>query len=144
MTTRRSLTVLALLAVAGGCGEAHAAEPAADPLAGRYVVTDVTENGAAHELVPGTRITVEFDRHTVVLSAGCNTMSASYRLDGSRMTVGPLASTEMGCPDGRNQQDAWLAALFARPVQVAVGKEKAVISGTTVLAFGPREPVGVG
>jgi heat shock protein HslJ len=46
-----------------------------------------------------TRITVEFKDGTLSGSAGCNGYSGAYALDGSALTVGTIAATEMACLD---------------------------------------------
>lgn len=43
-------------------------------------------------------------------SSGCNRIAGPYRRDGSGLTLGPLASTRMACPDGAAEA-RFLAAL---------------------------------
>ena len=47
-------------------------------------------------------------------SAGCNSFSASYKLDGERLEFGPIASTEMACePAAMEQERSFLSILAA-------------------------------
>jgi len=63
----------------------------------------------------GSAVTAEFaDDGTVSGSSGCNNFTGSYVLDGSKVTIGPLASTRKLCdsPQGVMEQEAgFLAAL---------------------------------
>jgi copper homeostasis protein (lipoprotein) len=44
-------------------------------------------------------------------STGCNQFNGRYEVDKERLTFGPMASTRMACPDGMEQEAAFLAAL---------------------------------
>jgi heat shock protein HslJ len=145
MTLRRALTVLFLTALAAlsGCGDGGGRRDpgaAVDPGAGprTYVVTSVTEHGRPRHLVPGTEIRIRFADGRVTLTAGCNTMSAGYQLEDSRLTLDTLATTEMGCDQARTDQDRWLAGLFDQPVQLVTGDEPTIVAGSTVLAMADR------
>ncbi|MBO9520202.1 MAG: META domain-containing protein [Nocardioidaceae bacterium] len=138
------LPTLLLLAALAGCGNNGHTDGGLQPVAAgptTYVVTGVTVKGQRRELVPGTEIRLRFEDSRLTLTAGCNTMSGTYDLDGSRLTVAALGMTEMGCDRARMDQDTWLGGLFARPVQFTPGPDGAVISGDTVLALADREDV---
>jgi heat shock protein HslJ len=61
----------------------------------------------------GTAPTLGFEGDTAAGNASCNQYFGSYELDGSSITFGPLASTEMFCADPgvMEQEAAYLAAL---------------------------------
>lgn len=146
MVIARTMTVLCLLAALTACGDDGGTKGtprsgSADPDGRTYVVTSVTQDGEPYRLVRDTEIRLRFADGNLTLTAGCNTMSGGYTLDGSRMTVKPLAMTEMGCDQDRMEQDSWLAGLFERPVQFNDGSDAAVISGGTVLALADRRTV---
>ena len=43
---------------------------------------------------------------------GCNRFMGSYKLDGDKIAIGPLASTQMACPDpAMKQERAFVSAL---------------------------------
>ena len=70
--------------------------------------------GGVVSLIAGTEITARFEAGRVGGSAGCNTYTASYTLNGSAIEIGPAISTRMACqsPPGRMEQEAaYLAAL---------------------------------
>jgi heat shock protein HslJ len=143
MTSPRTLLVaplLTLLALAG-CGD-ESSGPAggagSDPDGTTYVVTGVTVGGEPHRLVRGSQIRLSFADGRLGISAGCNSMSGSYALQGTRLTVEPLAMTDMGCDRPLMEQDAWVAGLFEGPVQF---NGESVISGDTVLTLADRRDV---
>jgi heat shock protein HslJ len=98
-----------VLGVIAGCASA-----APDALGGRTFLS-ITVHGAdgPRELVPGTRVAITFgDDGRLSVSAGCNTMGGSYRIDGGRLRVTGGATTEMGCEAPRQAQDEWLFAFI--------------------------------
>ena len=57
-------------------------------------------------------VTVRFESGRLSGFAGCNNFSGSYQLDGDRLTIGPVASTQMACPEpGSSIENAFHAAL---------------------------------
>ncbi len=72
-------------------------------------------NGTSWELmayrktkpIPGTTLTAMFEDGQVSGSAGCNSYSGSYQVNGDKITVGPTAITEMACmePEGAMEQE---------------------------------------
>lgn len=139
----RGTAALILLVLLTGCGQQH--QPAGQPTPGvgtkTFVVTGVTVDGAPRALAKGSQIRLAFSGRRLTLTAGCNTMSGQYTLDGTRLIVSALSSTEMGCAQGLMDQDTWLAGLFAKPVQFTDGGSGAVISGRTVLAITERSNI---
>lgn len=145
----RSIALIGLLgALLFGCGSTGKdGGPGGDPYSAAprqtldrtYVVTGVTEDGKKRALVPGSEIRLSFKDGRLGITAGCNSMGASYRLEGTRLTVDGLATTEMGCDQPLMDQDTWVAGLFAGPVQFRTGDDAALISGDVVLALVDRE-----
>lgn len=128
MTILRTVSVLALLCVLAACGDGAKDSPqgrsgtaAVDPAGVTYLVTSASDGGEPHELVAGPQILLAFDQHRLVITAGCNTMSGGYAVDGPKLTVAPLASTEMACSPDLMDQDQWLASIFAEPVLLTAG-----------------------
>lgn len=103
------------------------AAAAANPLEGEWLVTGYN-NGkeAVTSPIAGTELTATFTPDGQVSgNSGCNTFTGEYKLDGTSLTVGPLASTMMACDqEVMDQEAAFLAAL-----QVPTTVEP---SGTTV------------
>ena len=90
------------------------AAAAANPLLGEWIVTGYN-NGqeAVTSPIDGTELTATFTPDGQVGgNAGCNTYTGGYKLDGTSLTAGPLASTMMACEqDVMDQETAFLAAL---------------------------------
>ena len=62
-----------------------------------------------------THMTAEFsDDATISGSSGCNTYSGTYSVDGTSLSVGPLATTRLACDEPvMEQEQAYLEALQA-------------------------------
>lgn len=106
----------------------------------RFLSTAVTVGGADRPLVPGTRITLGFADGQLSASVGCNTMGASYRVDGGRLVIGQAFQTEMGCDPERMAQDEWLFGfLGSGPVARLSSDELVLEGGGTVIRLLDRE-----
>jgi heat shock protein HslJ len=88
---------------------------------------------------PGTQITVLFNNSngTVSGSAGCNTYSGGYKLDGDRLSISPLAVTLMACEQPVMDQEAeYLKALQAvQSSRVQEGKLQITYGENQVMNF---------
>ena len=92
------LAVLVLCVVAaGGCGDDEPAAGTGTPaaLAGTQWVLDLESLGVSGAGAVSSFIA--FERERVSGSDGCNRFSGSYELDGSALTFGALAGTQMAC-----------------------------------------------
>jgi heat shock protein HslJ len=134
----RLIVTVPLLALLIGCSTA-----AADPLAldGRqFLSVDVTVNGVARPLVPGTRIRLSFTDGNLGAQAGCNSIGGGYRIEGGRLVTDLLGMTEMGCDQARHDQDDWLAAFLGGQPQVRLaGPDLVLESGGTIVRLLDRE-----
>jgi heat shock protein HslJ len=109
---------------------------------GDFLSTSVTHGGAPKTLVSGTRISLGFTDGQLRADAGCNTMSGPVRFDGGLLIVDQLAQTDMGCPDGRNTQDQFVATfLTAHPAYSYDGTNLTLSNADTQIAFGPKQTV---
>jgi heat shock protein HslJ len=82
---------------------------------GKQAVTGVIAN---------TELTLNFGTDTASGKAGCNNFTGGFKVDGTKITIGPLASTMMMCvePEGIMEQEAqYLAALQAGAVYKVLG-----------------------
>lgn len=133
---RFSLVLITALLVVG-CGTQAVPGGGNDPLTGRtFLSTAVTEDGTPRDLVPDTRIRLEFADGGVTATAGCNTLGGSYGLRDGVLEVGELRMTQMGCSDPLAEQDRWLADLLTgRPSAVVAGDELTLTQGTTRIAL---------
>jgi heat shock protein HslJ len=69
-----------------------------------------TEPGTLAKL--GRPVAVRFESGRVSGFAGCNNFTGSYKLEGDRLAIGPVASTQMACPGpGSDVEQAFHRAL---------------------------------
>jgi len=114
----------------------------AAPLDGRtFLSTKVTQKGADRPLVPGTSIRITFNKDGQLgVSAGCNHMGGTYRIDGGTLRFEGGAMTEMGCDEPRHAQDDWISTfLAAKPAFALAGNDLTLTAGDTVIRLLDRE-----
>jgi len=119
---------LALAALTSACGgsakDSSGPPPAGGQITGRQWVLDAEALG-----VSGGGSVSSFIRFAagdkVSGNDGCNQFAGSYSLDGSKLTFGPLAGTQMGCPG--------VAGEVAQRVTSALGRvQRYAVTGTTL------------
>lgn len=122
----------------------------ADSLEGQVwnLTSYVNSVGAVTEAAASSHVTAEFKDGQVSGSAGCNSYSASYQVDGSSIQIGEAASTMMFCeePEGvMDQEAAYLKALsMAASFQISNGLlQIADADGNTILVFGQAQPASL-
>ena len=99
------------------------------PLTGTLWEVTAYNNGkqAVVSLLTGTKITALFAAdNSLTGSAGCNTYTASYKVNGSQIQIGSAASTMMFCsqPDGiMDQETAYLKALESGNTYEIIGDQ---------------------
>ena len=139
------LMILVPLLIAAGCtgtvpgaGGPSPAAPAPDGT--RWVLTGYLSGSTLARPLDGTTITLEFSKGTSITgTAGCNHYFADYRLDGTKITIGPAGSTEMACmkPGVMEQESAYLK-IVPRAATLTVAGDTlsfADSAGTTILTF---------
>ena len=85
-------------------------------LAGTSWVVTAYNNGkqAVTSVLSGTTLTAEFGKDgNLSGSSGCNTYNGAYKVNGSQITIGPLASTRMACADPAGVMDQEMQYLSA-------------------------------
>lgn len=109
------LAATALLALTlSACGDEDPTTMADDPPAATLSLADLDGRSFAsvrvdgHQLVDDTRILLGFKGEELSADAGCNHLFGTVALEGDTLTATDMGGTEMGCPDGRNDQDAWV------------------------------------
>lgn len=130
---RRSLGVVAGLAltalVLAACGsddgdDAPVADPEPPPTApaptteappvfdldGREFLSTSVEG---YDLVGDTVIRLTFDDGSLSANAGCNTIFGGYTVNGDRLSVSTIGTTEMACEQDLMVQDRWLTDILA-------------------------------
>ena len=93
--------------------------------------------------ISGTTLTATFQDGQIRGSAGCNSYSGSYQVNGEAISVGPIAITEMAClePEGIMEQEMLFAQFLsdAQTFRLADGKMELVRTDGEALTFVPRE-----
>lgn len=110
---RSAIALSLLLLVAGfsaGCGsDSQTAAPDTSALEG---TPWVLASGSGVTPPEGVALSALFDAGQVSGSAGCNRFTSSYTVDGSAMTIGMIATTQIAClPPLDTVEQAYLAAL---------------------------------
>jgi heat shock protein HslJ len=118
-----ALAVALALGTAAGCGSDSDSDGAGDGggSSASPVTTDDLEgmtwtstSVTGHDLVSGTEVKVTFADGSMSLNAGCNTMAATYAVDGGTLAwTGEPHSTMMACSDPLTAQDDWLRQAFS-------------------------------
>jgi heat shock protein HslJ len=116
---------------------------AANPLEGEWNVTGYnTGTQAVTSPIAGTTLTATFTPDGQVAgNAGCNPYTGPYKLDGSSLTVGPLATTMMACAQPIMDQEAQFLAALQRPTTVETSGGTVTLrdaSGATQVVLGPK------
>lgn len=108
----------------------RAAALSSDDLDGRTFAS-VRVDG--HRLVDETRILLGFAGEDISARAGCNHLFGTVALDGDRLDVGTMGGTEMGCPDGLNDQDAWLSEFLTAGPDITLDGDTLTLTGGDVV-----------
>ena len=93
--------------------------------------------------IPGTRITIEFEQKKFRGSAGCNSYSGGYQIQGDTITVSETAVTLMACmePDGVMEQERYYLEFLQDAQRFEFDGERLLIFRTDgeALTFQPSE-----
>ena len=112
--------------------------PAAPALGGSWVIGAIETSGATLQITGKLAITSE-----LTTSVGCNTMSAPVvGFDGTHLSIGDIATTEIGCPPEQAQAEQMLAAILGAGPLTFDGRSLTSRTGTIELVGNqPAEPV---
>jgi heat shock protein HslJ len=86
-------------------------------------------------LLPGTRIWLSFpEKGKIAAQAGCNHLFGDLTIDGDKLVVAQMGSTDMACEQARMDQDDWLTRfLTGKPTWKLDGNELTLSGGGTEL-----------
>ena len=116
---------------------------AANPLEGEWNVTGYN-NGkqAVTSPIIGTTLTATFTADGQVGGdAGCNSYSGPYKLDGRKLTVGPLATTMKACEQAVMDQETQFLSALQTPTTVETSGATVTLrdaSGATQVVLSPK------
>ena len=107
-----SLRIVLMMSLLAGCSLPQQAPDTGDTpsLAGSsWLANDIDDTGVTDKL----QFTLNFDADLRVSGiSGCNRYTGQATVSGQDLTLGPLASTRMACPEATmNQEDRFLAVL---------------------------------
>ncbi len=107
---------LMLKTAEGVVGLEFAATPAPALTGTKWVATGINNGkGGVVSSVTGTDVTATFATDgSVSGSGGCNTYSGTYTTDGTKLSFGTLATTQMACGDAVNSQESAYFTALAR------------------------------
>jgi heat shock protein HslJ len=146
-----ALVAVAVLAACGGTDATQAStatSPSALPLEDTSwgLVSYVGSSGSTTQVPDGVTATAIFAEGTVSGNGGCNRFTGPFQLDGDSLTIGPLASTLMACPEPQGGlEQAYLAALD-QTASYRTGDTSLDLlddSGDVVLTFEVVEPLSL-
>lgn len=115
---------------------------------GEYVATGITDAGVDRPLVEGTELRITFDPvegeadalPQMTITAGCNTLGASYDVVGDTLRVSDVFGTEMACEPELMDQDTWLSEVLTGEVGWSTdGDTLTLTSGDVEITLVPRE-----
>ena len=102
-------------------------------LSGTWTVTRLEADGQSVSLVAPAELTFGEDPATRALrlsgGAGCNRLSGSARLEGGRLTAGPLGVTRMLCAPAQMAQEEALLRVLAAPLEVVLSGGQLKLNG---------------
>jgi heat shock protein HslJ len=140
MRFRTAMIIATSLVLLAACGDPETPSdtvPAtrADPLAGRTFIGDGMDVDGEATLVPGDgRLEISFrgaadGSGTMGAHAGCNHLSADYRIDGSELVTSGVGGTDMGCPPEHHAFDELVTELLISPSFELNGERLVLVAG---------------
>lgn len=79
--------------------------------------------------VMDTTVRVFFQDRDFGFSAGCNSHSGAYTLEGRELVVDSFGSTQIGCVPALQTQDEWLAAFFSSSPRLTLSGNQLTLAG---------------
>jgi heat shock protein HslJ len=120
--------------------EGGASMGVASGLDGAWTLTSYLVDGKLQPVPAGASATAVFAAGTVAGNAGCNNYTGTYTVDGSKLTIGPLATTMMACePPASDLETAYLADM-GKVATFAASASKLTLSdasGAALLEYAP-------
>jgi len=132
------VVVLAFAACGGdeGSGSDGSQDPAA--LEGKsWILTQMLTAGGQTQIVD-VGVSASFDGTAISGDSGCNSYHASYEASGNEISFGPIAGTQMACPEAESSTEArYLQLLQGVATFETSGRSMSMsdADGTPVLQF---------
>lgn len=105
--------------------------------------TSVTVAKKAKKLASTKPITIRFEKSSISINAGCNTLNSKAQLSKGILKAKTFASTRMACTPELMTQDTWLTKVFsANPKITKLDNKLTLTAGNTVITFNVYETYG--
>ncbi len=130
------IVILVVLFTACGGDDEGAAQDPADLEGDPWVLTQMLDAAGESEIVQG--VDAEFDGSTMSGVSACNRYNTSYEATGNEITFGPIAGTQMACPEPEMSVEARYLELLATVATFEVDGRSMSMSdgeGTPILQF---------
>jgi heat shock protein HslJ len=130
------LILAVVLSACGGDDDGGAQDPAdleGDP----WVLTQMLNADGESEIVD-VGVNAEFDGSTMSGISGCNNYNTSYEATGNEISFGPIAGTQMACPEPQMSVETRYLELLATVATFEVDGRSMSMSdtdGTPILQF---------
>jgi heat shock protein HslJ len=111
-----------------------------------WQLTSLSVNGTTTDVPDGVVSTLLLEDGTATGTGACNSFFASYTLDGSSLTFGPIGSTLVACPEPAATIETGYFALLATVASYTLDGETLALqdaAGTTVATYALLEATGV-
>jgi heat shock protein HslJ len=135
---------VAVALVLGGCTAVVPASPAPSLAGTAWVVTEISGEPTLADFQPTMNFGAAGELNG---DNGCNLYTSTYTLDGTALTIGPVAQTEMACLDGgRSEQEAAFSTALGSVASVrgnAEGVELLDAGDQVVLRLAPVPPLSL-
>jgi heat shock protein HslJ len=105
-----------------------------------------SRDGETVDAVPNSGARAEFDNGEVSGTSGCNRFFGPYEVDGNSISIGPLGSTLMACPEPLMEQEfGFMTALQSAATYGITGDtlELSNSDGEVVATFVESEPISL-
>jgi heat shock protein HslJ len=108
------------------------------PTAGKLDGLDlVASKVVGRTLIPGSELSLPFDRGSFAVSSGCNATSGGYEVRDDRLRLIGAMQTMMGCGTEAEAQDDWVVDAISGAVVSQSAAQVTLRSGDIVLTFIP-------
>lgn len=128
--------VLPLTVLLSACGDDEPSGPEALEGTSWILTQFVAEDGGTAIVDVG--VSAEFDGSTISGTSGCNRYNASYEASGDEISFGPIAGTQMACPEPQMSVEVRYLQLLESVATFEVGGRAMSMAdgeGTPVLQF---------
>ena len=142
--TVKLLAILAGSAVLTACAQAAGAAGLEGTLWELFSYQDA--EGETVEVIPDSGARAEFEDGQVSGTSGCNRFSGSYSVDGDSISIGPLASTLMGCPDPLAAQEFGFMSSLQSAATYSISEDRLELineAGAVVVTMVEGEPLSL-